>query len=318
MKVLVGYDGSASSDAIFGDLKYAGLPLDGEAKVVSVADLLPVGSAAVNFGVPTLDPGNAQMIFENAEAHRKAVIQETGTIVTNAIERLSSVLPRWEIEPLVRVGTPAWELLDAADELDPDLIIVGSQGRSAIGRFFLGSVSKKLVTDARCSVRVSRTLQRDGAGTPPRILIGVDGSPAAEEAVYAVGQRVWPSGTVVRLVSVDDSTPPTHVTSRLPQLAAMINHYFQSRHARVDAMLKWATEQLSAIDLKVSVIKKKGVAADILLEEARSWNADSIFVGMRDFKSAFERFRLGSVSTAVVTNAHCSVEIVRPPAVIEV
>jgi nucleotide-binding universal stress UspA family protein len=48
------------------------------------------------------------------------------------------------------------------------------------------------------------------------------------------------------------------------------------------------------------------------LEKAEEWNADCIFVGTRDFKSGFERFRLGSVSTAIVTNAHCSVEIVRP------
>ena len=36
-----------------------------------------------------------------------------------------------------------------------------------------------------------------------------------------------------------------------------------------------------------------------------------IFVGARNFTSAFERFPLGSVSTASVTSAPCSVEVVR-------
>jgi nucleotide-binding universal stress UspA family protein len=59
-------------------------------------------------------------------------------------------------------------------------------------------------------------------------------------------------------------------------------------------------------------LQENGAPKTVLLAEAEKWNADSIFVGTRDFKSGFERFRLGSVSTAVETNAPCSVEIVRP------
>ena len=78
-------------------------------------------------------------------------------------------------------------------------------------------------------------------------------------------------------------------------------------------MLDWATEELGNIGLQTSVFTGKGEPSRILIEEAHKWNADSIFVGTRDFDSAFERFRLGSVSTAVVSKADCSVEIVRPP-----
>ena len=48
----------------------------------------------------------------------------------------------------------------------------------------------------------------------------------------------------------------------------------------------------------------------LLLSEAESHDADCIFVGARGL-SRFERLLLGSVSTAVVTRAHCSVEVVR-------
>ena len=130
------------------------------------------------------------------------------------------------------IGTPEWVLLDAAAKWNADLIVVGSQGRSAMKRFFLGSVSKRIVTDARSSVRVVRPrTQARSEGDPPRLIIGVDGSPAAEHAIYAVGQRIWPSGTEVRLIAVDDSTPPTSVVARLPQAASMINDYFRSRES---------------------------------------------------------------------------------------
>jgi nucleotide-binding universal stress UspA family protein len=94
----------------------------------------------------------------------------------------------------------------------------------------------------------------------------------------------------------------------------MVNSYLQKREARVASMLEWATEQLNAIGLTTSVFTAKGDAKTMLLDEAEKWNADSIFVGTRDFKSAFERFRLGSVSTGIVTQANCTVEIVRPAA----
>lgn len=116
----------------------------------------------------------------------------------------------------------------------------------------------------------------------------------------------------MRFVAVDDSASPARIAALLPQAARMINGYNQTREERVSSMLEWATEELGNSGLKTSVLREKGDPKKVLLAEARKWNADSIFVGTRDFKSAFERFRLGSVSTAVVTNAHCSVEIVRP------
>ena len=48
----------------------------------------------------------------------------------------------------------------------------------------------------------------------------------------------------------------------------------------------------------------------LLIAEAERSNADSIFVGARGL-SRVERFLLGSVSTAVVSRAHCSVEVAR-------
>ncbi len=67
---------------------------------------------------------------------------------------------------------------------------------------------------------------------------------------------------------------------------------------------------LSRIGLSVSAVVEKGDPQRVLIEEARKWDADSLFVGSRKFSGAVERFRLGSVSTALVTKALCSVEVV--------
>ena len=48
----------------------------------------------------------------------------------------------------------------------------------------------------------------------------------------------------------------------------------------------------------------------LILKEARDWNADLIVMGSHGRQGA-DRFLLGSVSEAVATHAHCSVEIIR-------
>ena len=53
------------------------------------------------------------------------------------------------------VGEPAAELVDAARELDADLVVLGRRSRS-LRRAVLGSVSAKVVRNAPCDVLVVR------------------------------------------------------------------------------------------------------------------------------------------------------------------
>jgi nucleotide-binding universal stress UspA family protein len=311
MRILIGYDGSEYSDAALEDLQRAGLPRDSEVLIASVADLLMsspelskiIGQAWTSTGVA--------MELEKAQTHAERVTKDAEDAAARAKIRVQKIFPDGNVRAHVMMGTPAWVLIDVANKWNADLVVVGSQGRSALKRLFLGSVSKRVVTDSHASVRVGRPRLRKDADAPPRLVIGVDGSPAAEHAIYAVGQRVWPSGTEVRLIAVDDGTRPARIAARLPQAARMINSYYHERDERVSAMLDWAKTELTAIGLDTSVVIKKGDPKKVILEQAAEREADTIFVGTRDFKSGLERFRLGSVSTAIVTNAPCSVEVVR-------
>jgi nucleotide-binding universal stress UspA family protein len=314
MRILIGYDGSEHSDAAIDDLQRAGLPDDSEVLIVSVGDLLMSSPELSEVIEQALTSRRIASGIKNAQTHAERVTNEAKEAAARAKKRVEKLFPEWTVRAEVMIGTPAWVLIDVANKWNADLVVVGSQGRSAFKRFFLGSVSSRVVTDSHSSVRVARPPdQARDEGAPLRLIIGVDGSPAAEQAIYAVGQRVWPDGTEVRLIAVDDGTRPVRIASRLPQAAAMINDYFQNKESRVSSMLEWGNKELSAIGLRTSVVIEKGDAKTILLAKAEEWNADGIFVGTRDFKSGFERFRLGSVSTAIVTNARCTVEVVRPP-----
>ena len=115
----------------------------------------------------------------------------------------------------------------------------------------------------------------------------------------------------MHLVAAHDQPSPVGIAAILPRAAEMIEAQQEDQASRAEAMIQWATYQLRSIGLVVSISIQKGDAKRILLKEAQKWNADVIFVGTREFRNALERFRLGSVSTAVVNNAICSVEIVR-------
>lgn len=314
MRVLIGYDGSEHSDAAIEDLKHAGLPKDCTVLIASVADLLMSSPELSQVIKQALTPRRVAAGLKKAQSHAERVAKEALENARRAKTRVKKMFPGWDVRAEVMVGTPGWVLVDVANKWNADLVVLGSQGHSALKRLLLGSVSKRVVADSRCSVRVVKVGGRTNGNDPTRIVIGVDGSPASEQAIHEVGQRVWPAGTEVRLVWVDDSTPTTQIVSRLPQATAMINNYYRKARSRVAAMLRWATRELRAIGLKTSVAKSDGSAKSVLVDEAREWNADCIFVGTRDFSSSFEGFRLGSVSSSVVTNAGCTVEKVRPSA----
>jgi nucleotide-binding universal stress UspA family protein len=56
-----------------------------------------------------------------------------------------------------REGDPADAILDVAEELGSDLIVVGNKGMTGAKRFLLGSVPNKVSHHAPCAVMIVRT-----------------------------------------------------------------------------------------------------------------------------------------------------------------
>lgn len=78
------------------------------------------------------------------------------TLVDTTVARLRDGHPDDDVTvtPLLREGSPAFELLDAAK--DADLVVVGSRGRGGLRTLLLGSVSHVVVTHAEIPVVVVR------------------------------------------------------------------------------------------------------------------------------------------------------------------
>jgi nucleotide-binding universal stress UspA family protein len=220
------------------------------------------------------------------------------------------MFPSWKVEKEVYAGSPAWEVIKKADESQPDLIVVGSQGRTALGRFFLGSVSQKILTEARCSVRVGRRPSTDAA-TVNMLLVGVDGSPGSDAAVHEVAKREWPPGIRVQVITVVDPSVPLAFGGLNEEVAKGVGEDAEGKQPWPQKMVEAAAEHLRQAGLEASAEVKEGAAKKVLIDEAKRLRADCIFVGSTGFSNRLERFLLGSVSAAVANRAECSVEVVR-------
>ncbi|MGH2982358.1 MAG: universal stress protein [Solirubrobacterales bacterium] len=62
-----------------------------------------------------------------------------------------------EVQTHAREGDPADAILDVAEEIKADLIVVGNKGMTGARRFLLGSVPNKVSHHAPCSVIIVRT-----------------------------------------------------------------------------------------------------------------------------------------------------------------
>jgi nucleotide-binding universal stress UspA family protein len=311
MKILIGYDGSNPADAALDDLQRAGLPENVEAHIVSVAEVwLPpppttleeIGHQAAEVKVPD--------DLKRLYSRTAAVVKGAQARVEQACERLRSSFPRWQVFAKAESGSPAWELIFKAGELQPDLIVVGSHGRSALGRFVLGSVSQKVLYEAPCSVRVARGRVEE-PDTPVRIVVGVDGSPGSLEAVQAVGSRKWPAGSEVQLVVVTDDWEVPLVGNLIPSLAEIIEEQNRAEINYAEKIAAQAEALLEGIPIRVTKVLRQGDPKQELPKIAEEWSGDCIFVGSTGFTNRVERFVLGSVSAAVAARSHCSVEVVR-------
>lgn len=284
MKILIGYDGSEGADAALNDLQRAGLPEQAEARVLSVAEA-HVPSSGIDI----------------VEAAMGALPPETDSeamaLARKAAELIRLHFPGWDVVPEVRVGSAVSELIQVADTWAPDLLVIGSHGRTALGRLLVGSVSRSVVTEAQCSVRVARG-RIDPERKEIRLLLAYDNTPHSQAAVEEICARNWPAGTEVKLLTAID--PLTDASGTLIDQTML-----QMRERQQEALVA-----LVKAGLAVSTTLEFGDPDRLIIEQAETWSADTIFLGTRD-RGRLGRLLLGSVAMSIISRAHCSVEVVR-------
>jgi nucleotide-binding universal stress UspA family protein len=143
--IVVGTDGSpTASEAVS---RAADLAVQAGAKLVIVSAYRPIDKARLEAERSSAPADIAYVISpqEDVEAHLRSaadLAKERGVA---------------EVRTLPVDAAPAEALLDTAEQVKADVIVVGSQGMAGAKRFLLGSVPNRISHHAPCDVLIVKT-----------------------------------------------------------------------------------------------------------------------------------------------------------------
>ena len=217
------------------------------------------------------------------------------------LERAASMVPPDinSIRKLNEIGSPAQIILDAAESLSADLVVVGARGRSRLSEVVLGSVSHRVLMHATHSTLIAK-----GAARPiQRVLVAIQGHEDAERIVSWLTRFRFTAPVELALCNV---VVPIGLEDPYDPLGSKAWWQAAERHAE-DFVKSTAAKLLDSrytVSTKVAV----GDPAATLADEATK--SDLVVVASHGRKG-ISRFLMGSVSHSVVHQATCPVLILR-------
>ncbi|MDD2496457.1 MAG: universal stress protein [Tissierellia bacterium] len=145
-KILVPIDGSKASQKAAEKAISLAKEFGYEVKFISVVNV-PTDDKYAIFGV------NVQTAFN---ANRKEMLKELMEKETKMLNRIIKNLDASDVkvEQVVIAGIPYEEILKVAKEENFDIIVMGRRGFSNIERFFIGSVTQRVIAGSTCPVLV--------------------------------------------------------------------------------------------------------------------------------------------------------------------
>ncbi len=136
------------------------LAVDRSSRAMAMADLVADTARGAHAAVrllhvapepsAVLDAGGRVVVYAD---------QESASRMSEGLDYLRTLEVSFDgvpVECMVRFGDPVTQILDEAEAVGADLIVVGTAGRSGIGRVLLGSVAERVFAKAAVPVMLVR------------------------------------------------------------------------------------------------------------------------------------------------------------------
>jgi nucleotide-binding universal stress UspA family protein len=146
MKILVAADGTKQGDSAIEMLGNLRLGEGDEIKIVSVVDM----------AVPLAIDVYGGYLPDTTELE-KAARGSAERVLETAINRSKEIASKAATSGEVLFGSPESRIVETAEQINADLIVLGSHGYNRWERLLLGSVSNSVMHHAPCSVLIVRT-----------------------------------------------------------------------------------------------------------------------------------------------------------------
>ena len=143
MKILTPTDGSvAAHKALMTGAEYA-KTFGGELHILTVVPRITPMASPID-GFPH------EYMYQDLEAMEKSYQR----ILQYSVQQVKEKYPDLKVTPHLKVGRPSQTIVDKSEELDVDMVVMGSRGLGGITGWVLGSTSKKVVDQCKRQVLV--------------------------------------------------------------------------------------------------------------------------------------------------------------------
>src|SRR5581483_980156 len=255
-------------------------------------------------------PGQAELVAR-AAATRRAEIELDVLVDRLRGEGLTA-------EARVYYENAATAILDAAAQEDADVIVMSTHGRSGLGRWIYGSVADRVLRTAPIPVLFVPAACAGNWPTdrPLRVLVPLDGSPLAEEALGPAGELAQALGAELLLLQVLEYPLPPVADggTYLPPW---------DQDADLAAARRYLDEVAGALRAEGRTVTVLAVAAPpssvgqavaTIAAVSHDEQADVIVMATHG-RGGLARLVMGSVGTGVLQHATVPVLLVRPAAI---
>jgi nucleotide-binding universal stress UspA family protein len=267
---------------------------------VTALHVFPIAIAADPFGgLPDFRP------FTLTDRHRAHILRQLSAFATS-----EGAEPR-RITVALREGTDIHaEILEAADHMEPDLIVMGTHGRSGFQHVMLGSVAEKVLHKARYPVLTVSRKAPDAVPRGPvpftRILCGIDFSECSRAALRHAIALASDAGARVDALSVVELIPMYETMSVVPlYYPGLLGDLKADIWKRLNSVVADATR-----DIPVEPVVTVGSPHREIIRVAEERNADLVVLGAYSH-AALEHLVFGSTTNHVVRQARCPVLTIR-------
>jgi nucleotide-binding universal stress UspA family protein len=281
------------------------VPLDGsllaERALPYAMDLARATGARLTLLRVTLAPALSSR--PEAENDATAYLKVTGDVVrAEGLEVETRIYHRY----LEDVGQA---VTNYVREQRPDLIVMSTHGRGGLGRLLYGSVADGVMRQAMAPVLlITAGCERPWPSMhPPRILVPLDGSEFAEDALQPACELLSVLGGELLLVQVIE--PPTYAFAGDGFAYAALDLDEMKREG--ERYLEKVSAGLRAEGKVVREVVEVGFAPSVIAEVARDRKADLVAMATHG-RGGLARVVLGSVTTGLLHKLNLPLLLVRP------
>ncbi len=217
------------------------------------------------------------------------------------LERAAAMVPVEvaSIRKVNEIGSPAQLILDSAENLSADLVIVGVRGRSRLSEVVLGSVSHRVLLHSSRSVLIVRGAARK----IQRVLVAIEDRDDADRITKWLTHHPFTDRTELCVLH---ALVPIGISD--PYDALGTGTWWEGAERYADELVKSTAGKLLNPRYTVNTKVATGNPAAVIEQEAK--DRDLVVVTSHGRKG-LSRFLLGSVSHAVVHHVTCPVLVVR-------